>query len=216
MSMIHRRRAIFTALNKYFSGDDRLKILSYWEQYFSDKPSFALHQFISGFVDLCNPPVSRSEIFKEMTYQLMQPEKKLLNDPVVELEQYRYNNKVKAQNDRMERATTKVFEGLLNQVFDALRADRELTIRNYIVFQIQQMSLDVSMSSSLIDWLNRDVYELSMSDVNVSTLRKVIQIVYVGLIEHSGAEEAESLMDNATAVAKDLPEANIFSPYQFF
>ena len=215
MSLVHRRRAIFTALDKFFSGDDRLKILGYWEQYFADKPSFALHQFISGFVDLCNPPVSRSEIFKEMTYQLMQPESKLLSDPIVELDRFRLDVRTKAQKEKEATATQYVFEDLLNRVFSKLRADKELTIRNFTAFELEQNGAHFKSSAAVIHWLNRDS-ALNVDDIDVPTLKHVVQVVYVALVEHFNEEQAENLMDSALHDVMKSPQAKIFSPHLFF
>ena len=80
-TLVQKQKAIYTALSKFFKGEQLLDFILDWDKNFSKQPAFALNTYISGFIKQVEPIVSRTELFQEIIFQMKQPEDLLLDIP---------------------------------------------------------------------------------------------------------------------------------------
>ena len=64
MSLVTRRRAIYTGLSRYLPETELLPIMSFWEANYAEKPAFALNEFLAEVAKRCSQKLERASLYR--------------------------------------------------------------------------------------------------------------------------------------------------------
>lgn len=81
LSRQQKRQAIARGLSPYLSHVDLEKELRYWEEFYGDKPAFALNRFVN---DICNSDElrrQRKEILRQVLHEMAEAEREVHSIP---------------------------------------------------------------------------------------------------------------------------------------
>lgn len=84
-----RRWAVYTGLAGHFAEDELLAVLALWESKYTDKPPFALNEFLGEVASVTERKLERARLYRELVGALNGPLSDLLPDPVPQLRRWR-------------------------------------------------------------------------------------------------------------------------------
>ena len=197
MSLVTRRRAIYTGLSRYLPEAELLPIMSFWEAHYAEKPAFALNEFLAEVAKRCSQKLERASLYRELITIMNGPATALLPDPLQQLEAWRKGAGAGAQEvsgpDAQARET---FEALSGVLFAALPEAHRFTFRRLVAAQLAEMDVETELRLRLRAWLEQGG-SLVRIGLTVQQLRSLLTLIYSGLCEVFGLVQADQLLSAA-------------------
>ena len=197
MSLVTRRRAIYTGLSRYLPETELLPIMSFWEAHYAEKPAFALNEFLAEVAKRCSHKLERASLYRELITIMNGPAAALLPDPLVQLEAWRKGAGCGAEEvsgpDAQARET---FEALSAVLFAALPEVHLFAFRRLVASKLGEMEVETELRLRLRAWLEQGG-SLARIALTVQQLRSLLTIIYSGLCEVFGPVQADQLLSTA-------------------
>lgn len=207
MDLSTRRRAVFTVLSDYLQDDYLWQAMSQWEASCSSQGQFELNKFLANCSDIDAIAKNRTTIYRQMIALLMAPDpQRLKPDPVRELEQYKKQGFTAQKLTRSQRFTPQdvqcreAFGVLLGELMDVVRSDTQQRLQRYLQDQMATMQLAQEVRRGLMQCLATRG-DFSSLALDVLTMRKLINSVYIALCESLGPVQADGILNRAAAKA---------------
>ncbi len=189
MDLKLRRRAVYTGMSPYFDDTDLLTALHLWQTSYSDKPKFALSEFLSICCKTKELKAQQNNILSSIYKAMELPEYLLFADPIDETSK---KINVLAKKKRADPTTVLFalfFESLLNKTHE----DEVEAIRAFVAKHSAKLKLDQFQRSELFDWLNHETHTLTLH-YDLQTLRQLINFAYIAIVEYKGAAKADQFV----------------------
>lgn len=234
MNKLQRRKAVFTALSKFFQSDQLVTILKCWDEEFSEQPVYALNAFISRFIYDCEPPVSRTDVFREIIYQLRQPDELLLEIPdqlnrattgnsdldrrresieILHERQVVANHQVMEKRKKPLPVELRVFVRFMDGLFEQLPENLELAVRNSLIEKLGKQRMSINTRSALHTWLQGETLEINT--VKLELLRDLVGVYYIEVCERVGPVKTDAVLAYQAQVVQETEDGEQYSPYNF-
>lgn len=203
MDLTTRRRAVFTVLSDYLSGDSLWQVLAQWESAYSKQSQFELNKFLANCSHIDAIAQNRSAIYRQMIALLMAPDvQRLKADPLPELELFKKQgfstqSVVRPKSLRPQDVQSRpAFAALMAELLDAVRSDTQLRLQRYLQDQMQSLQLAQDIRMGVMLWLEeRD--KLPDMQIDLLTMRKLVNTLYIGLCESLGPVQADHILNSA-------------------
>lgn len=184
-----RRRAIYTGLKPYLPEPELLDALMHWESHYASAPRFTLQRFVSELCREGDLRTRRADVLLSLVQAMSMPAQSLLPDPMQDMRTTR------TQSDSDVRA----FQLLIDTLLDINNKDPRYSLRLDLVASLDTRKLSTPVAHALQRWL-ADKAPLTLSGVEISVLRALVNRTYVILCEREGPVTADKLL--AAAVDK--------------
>ncbi|MBB2494544.1 hypothetical protein [Aquipseudomonas ullengensis] len=197
MSLTTRRRAIYTGLAGHFPEDEIMPLLSLWEAKYSDKPPFALNEFLAEVVQRSGRKLERARLYRELVGALTGPATELLPDPAPRLQAWRRGEGQAAEEvsgpDALARQT---FDTLSQTLFSLLDPELVPRLRRFAAGNLTGMQVDTELRLRLRGWLEQGG-SLGLTALTLEHLRVLLNLLYIGLCEFLGPVLADQVLTRA-------------------
>lgn len=181
-----RRRAIYTGLKPYLPESELLDALLHWESHYASAPRFTLQRFVSELCREGDLRTRRADVLLSLVQAMSMPAQSLLPDPMQDVRVTR------TQNDSDVRA----FQLLIDTLLDINNKDPRYSLRLDLVASLDTRKLSTPVAHALQRWL-ADKVPLTLSGVEISVLRALVNRTYVILCEREGPVTADKLLASA-------------------
>lgn len=209
MSLVDRRRAIYTGLVRHLPEPEVMPILSFWEAHYAQKPAFALNEFLAEVVKRCSVRLERASLYRELISIMSGPSSGLLDDPLHQLEAWRQAAGLAPQRaDPQRQQARQTFDALSSVLLAGLPALERATLGRRVRAGLQQVSAQRDEQLDLRSWLEQG-QPLPQPDFSLEQWRRLLNLLYVGCCELLGPVQADQLLSHAVrqVAALDLPLA---------
>lgn len=200
-----KRRAVFTVLSEFLSGDDLWDAMWRWQNGYADKSQFELNAFLSECRDIPQVALNRSALYRKLIGILMSNNARLLADPVQDMQNYLQRMRAEGKTDDPQAVPsdwTQTFSMVLRDIFAQLRSDTARSVKNYAAEQGSRHRLSQSFMYAFTLW-DMDK-RMDVSGVTLSDLKKLLNFIYIGLCESLGPVDADRILGSVIA---DVAEA---------
>lgn len=197
MSLVIRRRAIYTGLARHIPEEELLPILSFWEANYAEKPAFALNEFLGEVAKRCSQKLERASLYRELISIMNGPSSALLPDPLPKMEGWRRGAGAGAAEvsgpDVLARQT---FEALSSQLFAAIEPGQLPGFRRQVSGGVGSLSGDSELKLRVRAWLEQGG-SLGRVKLDLEQLRALLTLLYAGLCELLGPVQADRVLARA-------------------
>lgn len=194
-----RRRAIYTGLAGHFSDEELWPLLALWESKYSDKPPFALNEFLAEVVLRTERKLERARLYRELVGALTGSPDNLLPDPEAQLAAWRQgrNEAVRslASPDAAAQAT---FLALSQALLEQMDSPQQQALRGFAAGNLGGMQVSAELSLRLRAWLEQGALD-GIESLGIEQLRKLLNLLYIGLCEFFGPVRADRLLSQAVS-----------------
>jgi len=203
MSLVTRRRAIYTGLAGHLAGDELLAVLCLWEDRYAEKPPFALNEFLAEVVQASGQRLERARLYRELVGALTGPLSALLPDPAPQLHAWRQQQGRQAP-EPSEHGQARHSFGLLSQaMLTALGCEQGERLRRFAAGNLGGMQVDDATRLRLRAWLLQGD-EQGLLGLAPEQLRKLLNLLYIGLCEFLGPVAADRLLSQSVQQVEQL------------
>ena len=204
MSLVTRRRAIYTGLVRHLPETELMPILSFWEANYAEKPAFALNEFLGEVVKRCNHKLERANLYRELITIMNGPVTALLPDPLVQLEDWRRGAGAGAEEvsgpDVQARET---FAALSEVLLDALSSAELSALRSQLGSRLAELGGSTELRLRVRAWLEQGS-GLSRIQLGLEQWRLLLNMLYEGLCEQLGPVAADRQLSLAVQQVEKL------------
>ena len=204
MSLVTRRRAIYTGLVRHLPETELMPILSFWEANYAEKPAFALNEFLGEVVKRCNHKLERANLYRELITIMNGPVTALLPDPLVQLEDWRRGAGAGAEEvsgpDVQARET---FAALSEVLLDALNSAELSALRSQLGSRLAELGGSTELRLRVRAWLEQGS-GLSRIQLGLEQWRLLLNMLYEGLCEQLGPVAADRQLSLAVQQVEKL------------
>lgn len=202
LSRVQKRQAIERGLKIFIDGHHLLHSLNYWEQHYSDKPSFVLNRFLSEICSSEQLRILRKDMLKQVLFELSE----------VERQELLFRQKVKEKQQKIIKP--KEVELVSGNIQDAFFNFVKLIVQhvaykdlfdfnNAVVEELQQMGLAIDDQAK--------IHEQDFCDfLPITSYAKVITAIYQCFCEFYGPTKADQHYATAKNQLKTMyPEVDL-------
>lgn len=229
LSLVRRRRAIYSGLFPFIQGDELMKALCLWQHQFSSLPSFAIGNFVTELVD--NTPLlpKRASIHLSITSSLMVEEENLAPDPLEEMYAYLVRTqgsdkadqilaKAKQEAVKFEQFdnrgdSCKVYEMVINQFLTGVsqkNSEAVKEVENSILSKFIELKVGDDVIKSVKSWFNDNtILQISLE---VEKLQDSLNAAYVTSCNWLGPADTDKIMSAAIEHVENDEISQNFSP----
>jgi hypothetical protein len=206
-----KKRAIYIALLNYLNPEQAGEATDIWLNEYSDKSAFELQSFISKITAEFNVTINRKEVQLSIV-------KMLLNDTSdSNSDNYEYLGKETYAADLQ--ASHIIFLSLITQWLkevDLINANQTLNIKRYIATNLLKLELSFDEVMKIKTWLNTYKNNIYIKNLSFEQMKKIFHFCYVGSCEYIGPVQTDKIISEVVKIIEQMPEANNFSPKEFF
>lgn len=203
-----RRRAIYTGLCTLLDEAAARQGLGLWEREFSDKPVYALHDFLARICQQAGLEARRGDLHRALVRALSLDEADLAPDPGPSAPG---TVPVPGVSAPPPGAMT-VFESLYGTMMEGLiQRQVETGVRVRVMQRLVGLGLPAGLRGQVTDWISGEAAHLPQA-VGLEGLRGLLHLIYVAACEEMGPVSADRLLAEAVRVTEKLEEAELFSP----
>lgn len=206
MNIEKKRRAVYTALSTVLDGDELWQAMWAWQNQYSNRSQYELNGFLNECRHIRGIADNRSALYRQLIGLLMGNDTPLKPDPMSQMEAFRERQGI-LELDTVEASLSWVdgFRIVLLQLRSQVPDDCWLKIRATTedLGQREGMSHDLLYSFSL--WADGRKVQHPV-EAGLPVLRRLLNIIYIGLCEQLGPVVADKILSRAvnTAVAANL------------
>lgn len=210
MRLSLRRRAIYTGLVGHFSEEEVWPLLALWENKYAEQPPFALNEFLAEVVLRTERKLERARLYRELVGALTGPPSQLLPDPEEQLAAWR-----QGRNEAVRRVATPdaaaqaTFLALGQALLEQLDAAQQAALRGFAAGNLAGMEVGPELTTKLRTWFEQGSAD-GIAALGLEQLRKLLNLLYIGLCEFLGPVRADRVLSQAGARVEELGAA--FSP----
>lgn len=226
----YKRRAVYTALSEFISGDDLLKAMCLWQEEYADAPRHANNQFVAQVLNGTLLASKHAVIHLKLTTILLEKDPILKPDPLTDMHDYLVRKKGRDHADKVLDhainsvvATTtqdgthknvKAFELLVNEfINNVAQTDKEHFAGLNVAMSnaAKTLNRDNDKLLSLIEWF--EGLSLSIPNrIDTDTLRSVLNAGYVEACNKVGPVVADTALSDAVKKVELDVSIKPFSP----
>ena len=202
ITLIKKKRAIYTGLYPYLEADNLVRAMILWEQKYANNPSFAVQHFIN---DICldNDLKSlRRDMLLNLVKTLVLPDEELMPDPSVRIASYKKQHNIATSIEYTAKELV-VFQKLIIALMEQISVDKRVSIKDYVLDNLAKSKIDSTIKRQLQLWLSKQVGAMKVPAPDIDDLRKVINFFYVGFCEYTGPVETDRALGKAVAKVTD-------------
>jgi hypothetical protein len=204
MSLVTRRRAIYTGLVRHLPEAELMPILSFWEANYAEKPPFALNEFLGEVVKRCSQKLERASLYRELIGIMNGPATALLPDPLPQLEDWRRGVGVNAAEvSGPEVQARQTFAALSEVLFAALTDVQLHALRQQLSSHLGALGLSTELRLRVRAWLEQGS-GLARIQLELEQWRHLLNMIYEGLCEQLGPVAADQLLSRAVRQVDQL------------
>jgi len=204
MSLVTRRRAIYTGLVRHLPETEVMPTLSFWEANYAEKPSFALNEFLGEVVKRCSHKLERASLYRELIAIMNGPATALLPDPLLQLEAWRCGAGVDADEVGGPGAQARQTFAALSEVLFAALPDTQLNaLRRQLGSSLGELGVNTELRLRVRAWLEQGK-GLARIQLEMAQWRSLLNIIYEGLCEQLGPVAADQLLSRAVREVDNL------------
>lgn len=182
LSVAQKRRAIERGLSHFIESTKLEKVLNYWEEQYSDKPSFVLNRFLSEICYNDELRLYRKDMLKHVLSELSAVEKQVLLKKKPDEKRVSSNLLEEAISFDISDAFLEFLQAIMQQVQTVDHMDFNHEVKQ----NLQEMGLAVQHSSSI------DTTEFS-EFLPITIYADVLTCVYQVFCEFYGPTRADSV-----------------------
>ncbi|ACL71310.1 conserved hypothetical protein [Thioalkalivibrio sulfidiphilus HL-EbGr7] len=204
-----RRRAIYTGLCSLMDEAAAREGLGLWEREFSDKPVYALHDFLARICRQAGQEARRGELHRALVRALSLDEADLAPDPGPS---DRGAVPAASASPPPPAGAMTVFESMYGTIMEGLvQRQVETGVRVRVLQRLVGLGLPAGLRGQVTDWITGEASQLPQA-VGLEGLRGLLHLTYVAACEEVGPVSADRLLAEAVRVTEKLGEAEVFSP----
>lgn len=204
MSLSTRRRAIYTGLAGHFADEELLPLLSLWEAKYSDRPPFALNEFLAEVAARTERKLERAKLYRELVGALTGPPSALLPDPAAKLQAWQQREGVAVpQVMGADAQARRTFEALAQALFNSLDSEMAPQLRRFAAGNLSGMHLDSEVRLRVRGWLEQGSAS-GLGGLGLEQLRELLNLLYIGLCEYLGPVSADQRLSEAVRQVEGL------------
>ncbi|VXC92640.1 conserved hypothetical protein [Pseudomonas sp. 8Z] len=197
MRLSLRRRAIYTGLAGHFSDDELWPLLALWEKKYSDKPPFALNEFLGEVVLRSERKLERARLYRELVGALTGAADNLLPDPEAQLAAWREGRNEAARSmSGPDTAAQASFLALNQALLAQMDSVQQQALRRFAAGNLGGMEVSVELSARLQAWFEQGAID-GIERLGLEQLRKLLNLLYIGLCEYFGPVRADRMLSQA-------------------
>lgn len=188
LTVAQKKRAIERGLSHYLHSPMLERVLHYWEEEYSDKPSFVLNRFLSEICHDDELRAYRKDMLKQVLFELSSVEKQvLLNKPTEKPVEPQLNTHRK--EDVVSVYISDAFSGFLRLVVKQVLPEDQYDFDRDVKEKLRCLGLAIEYSSR--------IHEPEFSEfLPITAQSKVITSVYETYCDFYGPSKADSLYAN--------------------
>lgn len=199
MRLSLRRRAIYTGLAGHFSDEELWPLLALWENKYSDKPPFALNEFLAEVVLRTERKLERARLYRELVGALTGSPDNLLPDPEMQLAAWRQGRNEAARSVASPDAAAQTTFLALNQVLlEQMDSSQQQALRGFAAGNLAGMQVSAELGLRLRAWLEQGALD-GIESLGIEQLRKLLNLLYIGLCEFFGPVRADRMLSQAVS-----------------
>ena len=204
MSLVTRRRAIYTGLAKYLPEAELMPILSFWEANYAEKPAFALNEFLGEVAKRCSSQLERASLYRELIAIMHGPASNLLPEPLQQLETWRQGAGATAvEVSGVDVQARQTFEALSSRLFAALPDNRLPIFQRQLGSRLGELGGTSETRLRIRAWLEQGG-SLARVGLELQQYRGLLNLIYTGLCEELGPVQADQLLSQAVRHTEQL------------
>lgn len=205
-----KRRAVFTVLSEFVDGSELWQAMWRWQNNYSDKSQFELNAFLSDCRDIEGIAINRPTLYRQLIGILMNNSADLKPDPLQDMLQFREQTAMDSGTPAAE-DWSEAFTLVLQGVFTQLRSDTARMVKQFATEQATRDHLAKSLTYEFTLW--EAGQQLGVSGVPLKDLRRLLNVIYIGVCEALGPVEADRILSTAvTDAADDLTVRKVSAP----
>ena len=210
MRLSLRRRAIYTGLAGHFSDEEVWPLLALWESKYAEQQPFTLNEFLAEVVLRTERKLERARLYRELVGALTGPPSQLLPDPEEQLAAWRQGrNEAVRQVATPDSAAQTTFLALNQALLEQLDVQQQQALRRFAAGSLNGMEVSQELGLRLRAWLEQGAAD-GVESLGLEQLRKLLNLLYIGLCEFLGPVRADRVLSQAVARVEELGAA--FSP----
>ncbi|MBN7116782.1 hypothetical protein ACP87_03030, partial [Pseudomonas oleovorans] len=199
MRLSLRRRAIYTGLAGHFSDEEVWPLLALWENKYAEQPPFALNEFLAEVVLRTERKLERARLYRELVGALTGPPSQLLPDPEEQLAAWRQGrNEAVRQVATPDSAAQTTFLALNQALLEQLDVQQQQALRRFAAGSLNGMEVSQELGLRLRAWLEQGAAD-GVESLGLEQLRKLLNLLYIGLCEFLGPVRADRVLSQAVA-----------------
>lgn len=199
MRLSLRRRAIYTGLAGHFSEEELWPLLALWENKYSDKPPFALNEFLAEVVLRTERKLERARLYRELVGALTGSPDNLLPDPEMQLAAWRQGRNEAARSVASPDAAAQTTFLALNQaLLEQMDSSQQQALRGFAAGNLGGMQVSAELGLRLRAWLEQGALD-GIESLGIEQLRKLLNLLYIGLCEFFGPVRADRMLSQAVS-----------------
>ncbi|MDK2777067.1 MAG: hypothetical protein KYX62_05345 [Pseudomonadota bacterium] len=205
-----KRRAVFTVLSEFVDGRELWQAMWRWQNNYSDKSQFELNAFLSDCRDIEGIAVNRPTLYRRLIGILMNNSADMKPDPIQDMLQFREQTAMDSGASAAE-DWSETFTLVLQGIFAQLRSDTARMVKQYATEQASRDHLAKSLVYEFTLWEGDQL--LGVSGVPLQDLRRLLNVIYIGVCESLGPVAADRILSTAVTDAADaLAAQNVSAP----
>jgi len=209
----HKKHAIYIALLSYLNPEQARNAIEIWLNEFSDKSVYELQSFITRITNEFSVHISRKDVQQTIIKMLLNDTNQLQKSTIdiASLPTKKKSTELKPPEIIFSLLITR----WLNEI-NLLNADTALKIKRYISNNLENIDVSFDEMMHIKTWLNSSDKNIYMKDLEISQMKSIFHICYVGSCEYIGPVKTDHIVSEISSSIEHMPEAMEFSTKEFF
>ena len=202
LSRFQKRQAIERGLQHFLDPSNLLKTLNYWEEKYSDKPSFVLNRFLSEICLTDQLRLMRKDMLKQVLFELAEVERQVMlaRQKIQQKQEKVFVEKPKVV---ISGSIQDAFFRFVEMVFQQIEEKDLSDFNNEMKQALKEMGLAVSEEAKIHD---QEFCEF----LPLTSYAKVITSIYECFCDFYGPTKADQCYAKARQLLKDqFPEVDL-------
>lgn len=173
-----------------------MEALILWESHYVDQPKYSWRYFIVDLTKSLHKEREAKSMLLNLLATMAKPEEELLPDPSHALNAYKQRRQIPQLSSRIipEIEATKL---LLDKWLTLANSPVAIDIGRFVEANIHRLTIDRELKIQTARWLRDHQQAITVNQIHISDLRKIINLFYIGFCEYLGPNRADTLLAEA-------------------
>lgn len=197
----HKKRIVYTALSRFLSGEKLMKAMVLWEKRYAQAASLEVNHFVFDLKNSVDENADTRGAHLTLVKTASLPESQLLSDPTDMINDYLSRKNISKKTayllPELEALTLliKLWKSRLPL------GDQNYVVR-YTVDNITKQKINPALQLSYLSWLTGREEGVRLPFVDISDLRKIINLFYIGSCEFIGPVKTDAILNDVVTLFK--------------
>lgn len=197
----HKKRIVYTALSPFLRGEKLMKAMVLWEKKYANAPSLEVNHFVYDLKNSVDENADTRAAHLNLVKTANLPESQLLGDPSDIINEYITRKKIGKKTAYLlpELEALKLLIKLWETQLTP--PDQKFVVR-YTIDNITKQKINPTLQLYYLSWLTGREDGIRLPFVDMSDLRKIINLFYIGSCEYIGPVKTDAILNDVVMLFK--------------